>query len=245
MRTLALSGMLERTSKELGSSEIPTIPVVFCGPYGTTLLPAAASSAEEVTNILAVAGGTGVSLTLPVVLAATLSPTFDGAAIDFIWIIRRSSSISWISAELNELKRRSSMNRHLNINIHIYVTQEDGTKGTTLPQANSLGEDKAIDIEIEPLTEADSSSSRSEVDSRNLNFKVSYLNSRHPSLQNIVSEFIETRASFDYRTRVIASGPSGIGHDLRAAVAELNDGNKVWKGQWKFDIDLHWDDRMG
>jgi ferric-chelate reductase len=215
----------------------------LCGPYGAGLLPPSGTSGE-VTNNLAIAGGTGVSLTLPAVLAAILNPAFNGAAVDFVWIIRRSSNMQWISAELEELQRRSNT-KHLNLNIHIYVTQEHNSKATVPVLAHPVGEDKVIDIGTEPLTEADSVPSRSEKDSENPNFKISYFNSRHPSLQDIITCFTETRASFDYRTRVIASGPAGMGYDLGAALAGLNDGGKVWKGERKWDVDLHRDDRMG
>ena len=220
-------------------------PVILCGPYGTGLLPSSRRSREEVTNILAVAGGTGVSLTLPVVLAATSNPAFDGAAIEFVWIIRRKSNTQWISAELEELKHRSCANKHLNFKIHVYVTQEHGSNSTATLQTHLLSEDRAREIGVEPLTEAFSFSSRLEKDLENPKLKITYLNARHPSLQDVVSRFIETRSSFDYRTRVIASGPASMGYDLRAAVARLNDGEKVWKGDRRFDVDLHWDDRMG
>lgn len=242
LKTLALSEDSTVTSRELGPDETVTTPVILCGPYGTGLLPSSRRSREEVTNILAVAGGTGVS---PVILAATSNPAFDGAAIDFVWIIRRKSNTQWISVELEEVKRRTCASKHLNFRIHIYVTQEHGPNSTATLQTHLLSEDKARDIGIEPFTEAYSFSSRSEKDSESPKFKITYLNARYPSLQDVVSRFIETRSGFDYRTRVIASGPAGMGYDLRVAVAMLNDGGKVWKGERRCDVDLHWDDRMG
>lgn len=76
-------------------------------------------------------------------------------------------------------------------------------------------------------------------------FETTYTSFHRPSLNTIVSEFRESRASSGYRTRVIGSGPASMGHDLRAAVAACNDGRKVWKDEKIYDVSLDWDDRMG
>ncbi|KAF4624334.1 hypothetical protein G7Y89_g13838 [Cudoniella acicularis] len=127
LKKLALGELPHETGKENKT----TTPVTLCGPYGTAILLSRPNIGPEVTNILAIAGGTGVSLTLPLVLAATSSPFFSGVPIDFIWIIRRSSNMQWISSELEELKHRSS-NANLNLRIHIFITQEQSA--STTPQ---------------------------------------------------------------------------------------------------------------
>jgi len=76
-----LANQLSQISEE--TATLNQTPVVFCGPYGTALL----TSKSEPTNRLAIAGGTGVSLTLPLVLAATASSDFAVVAIDLIWIV--------------------------------------------------------------------------------------------------------------------------------------------------------------
>ena len=200
------------------------------------------SSSPGMTNILAIAGGTGVSLTLPIILAATSSPAFEGAAIDFIWIIRRSSNMQWISAELEELKRASRV-EPTNFKIHIFVTQEHN--GKVAMEVKNQSYEKDMDIAIEQLVDSGALTSGSESDLGSSNYEVTYLNSQRPLLKNVVSDFMETRATYNYPTRVVASGPAEMGHDLRAIVAGLNDGGKVWKGEKRWDVDLHWDDRMG
>jgi hypothetical protein len=60
-----------------------------------------------------------------------------------------------------------------------------------------------------------------------------------------VTGFLEQRARKGLRTRVIASGPQGMGADLRAAVAGVNSAGAVWKGDRCRDVELVWDDRMG
>jgi NAD(P)H-flavin reductase len=218
----------------------PTTPVILCGPYGTPLL---SSISPEITNILAIAGGTGISLTLPLVLATTASPWFAGATVDFVWIIRRASNIQWISNELSELKQRASQG-NLDLRIHIFITQEDTEeKGAGIINSD----EKEMTIEA---TKGSSSTSEGSVSSlekceQQRNYKLTYLKAQRPSLHDIVTDFLSSRASSLHRTRVVASGPASMGHDLRAAVAISNDGSKVWKDDRKFDVSLEWDDRMG
>ena len=85
--------------------------------------------------------------------------------------------------------------------------------------------------------------SGSESDLSSSNFTVSYLISQRPLVEEAASGFMETRASFDDRTRVISSGIAEMEHGLRA-VAGLNSGGSVRKGEKRWDVDLHWDDRM-
>jgi NAD(P)H-flavin reductase len=176
----------------------------MCGPYGTALLP---EISPETSNILAIAGGTGVSLTLPVVLAATASPSFAGAPINFVWIIRRAPNTQWISRELDELKRRAAL-QSTNLRIKIFVTQEDSNAADSeVPIVDIDEKDNTISV-------AKGSSSGSEISSssiekgRQSNFSITYLTGQRPSLQEMVEEFIESRASSSWRTRVIASGPA-------------------------------------
>jgi hypothetical protein len=66
-----------------------------------------------------------------------------------------------------------------------------------------------------------------------------------PLTEKVLYDFMETRATYNYPTKIVASGPAEMGHDLRAMVAGLNDGGKVLKGEKRGDVDLHWDDRIG
>jgi hypothetical protein len=69
------------------------------------------------------------------------------------------------------------------------------------------------------------------------------MDDHHPSLVDVVDIFLEERAVPEFRIRVIASGPRGMGSDLRAAVAAASDGSKVWKGNSRYDVSLEWVDR--
>lgn len=244
LKDLALGNIQGPASSGGAPLSSTTTPVILCGPYGTALLPSHPNTGHDAANILAIAGGTGISLTLPLVLAATSSPAFTGVPIDFIWMIRRSSNKQWIASELDELKRRSRTEK-LDLRIHIYVTQEgadsDKTELIDTPSDNN-STSKTADDQIEPVSNSCCSSAST---SSNPNYNTTYMDAQHPSLASIVSSFLENRAHSRFKTRVIASGPQGMGTDLRSAVARVNDGSKVWKGDMRWDVELEWDDRMG
>lgn len=225
------TGRLKNLILATENQEKTTItPVILCGPYGTDLVP----TQGEVTNILAISGGTGVSLTLPVVMVATNSPAHARAAIDFIWMIRRASNMEWVASEMEELKRRAKLS-NINLRIHIYITQERSTSISTQAQGGKT----SLDIGVNSV--AGSQSSVASI--REENFHMTFMDDHHPSLRDVVANFMETRADSAYRTKVIASGPRGMGGDLRAAVAASNDGAKVWRNEKRFDVSLEWDDR--
>ena len=58
-----------------------------------------------------------------------------------------------------------------------------------------------------------------------------------------MEDFVEKTISG--RTQVVASGPAGMGTDLRQAVAGVNDAARVWRGDERGDVGLYWDDRLG
>ncbi|KAG9238101.1 putative Ferric/cupric reductase transmembrane component 1 [Amylocarpus encephaloides] len=240
LKELALGQVSEPASKGGATLSSKTTSVILCGPYGTTLLPSHPNVGHEASNIIAVAGGTGISSTLPVALVAASSPAFIGIPLDFIWVIRRHSNMDWIKSELSELQRQSRSSE-LNLRIHIYITQESP------PEVRSSQDSASKSLEDIEISHAPSSKAcfSSSLSSSNPNYNITYMDSVHPSLATIVSGFLDTRACSEYRTRVIASGPAGMGQDLRAAVASVNDGSKVWKGDRRWDVSLDWDDRMG
>lgn len=237
LKTLAL----HQNPVVISPGEPVTTPVILCGPYGKPLLPSAWRSAPERTNVLAIAGGTGVSLTLPLVQAATSTPEFMGPAVDFIWIIRRSSNMKWIASELDEMKRVSGGNA-ANLNIHIYVTQEalSASNDASLRMNEKSDEENCITRE-----QSKGHAAISEIGIGGARFDITYLDRKKPSLGEIVKSFMETRADTSFRTRVVASGPNIMGKDLRSAVARQNDAGKVMKGEKRWDVELEWDDRTG
>lgn len=131
----------------------------------------------------------------------------------------------------------------LNLNIHIYVTQEH--EEPAIETAASL-EKGTTETGISALSTTGSASSMSSLEKGLCRFyQKTHLATRYPSPQEIVTSLLENRAYSGYRTRVIASGPAGMGHDLRAAVASVNEGGRVWKAEKSFDVELEWNDRIG
>lgn len=227
--------------KKLALENQLTTPVILSGPYGEQLL----KPEEEPTNILAIAGGTGISLTLPLVLAATASDAkiYEGRAIDFVWIVRRSSCLEWIREEFEEVKGRAR-NAGMNLNIHIYITQEEDPESEGKTHEAVINDEKTV-METDDKAMVNSISSSSSEGSSG-GFKVSYLGGCkccHPDLKEVVNRFMQERAGNAYRTRVIASGPNGMGKDLRSVVAECSDGCAVLRGEKKGDVELVWDAR--
>jgi hypothetical protein len=123
LKRLAWDNTLEVSQKVNGKNSTATTAVILCGPCGTPLLSSNLNSGPEVTNFPTTASGTRVSLTLPLVLAATSPKALEAPARDFLYIVRRGSNLEWIPGELEELKQRT---RHEEFHLHvqIYVRQD-------------------------------------------------------------------------------------------------------------------------
>ena len=102
-----------------------SLPTVCCGPYGNHVLD------DGAQNVQLIAGGTGVSFTLPlarkIVAEATRVTSVGPTApiprrLDFVWIIRRGKNINWIKEELRRLKM-DSYDAHVDLHIRIFVTR--------------------------------------------------------------------------------------------------------------------------
>lgn len=138
--------------------------------------------------------------------------------------------------EHEELKRRAEIGP-VDLRIHIFVTD------TSRPGTVSDENEKTItDTEIRPVSESSSEGQCCDTKHPAVRSDICF---ERPSLQKIVERFTEERAINLYSTRVIASGPASMGHDLRRAVASCNDTGKVLKGDMRYNISLDWDDRMG
>ncbi|ORY12210.1 ferric reductase like transmembrane component-domain-containing protein [Clohesyomyces aquaticus] len=238
------------------------IPVILVGPYGGSVVD------NEVSNILAIAGGTGISFTLPIFAAALANPSSYTENLELVWIVRHVENLTWIAPELlalrAQLEPRSpavsdtnsddeikecgnvavrSMQSNKCLRIRIFVTR---SSQTTAPKTITQEKD------LETSSASSSASASTPTHSHDLrellkphpSFSITYLDSKHPSIPAVVDAFIGGTVSSG-RTQVVASGPTELGTDIRAAVAARNSAGGVWSGDEKGDVDCVWDDRMG
>ena len=190
-----------------------TTPVILTGPYGQSYM----SEIADDTNIICVAGGTGITFVLPVLLRLARAPVARSGKtqrkLRLIWAIRRQSAVSWVAAELQRLHESAH-----DIQVDIYVTDE------TPPATPQLFTDSPAPAPaVGALSRAMTSGGR-------------------PNLPALVSAF--TAETIAGPTAVVASGPVGMITALRKAVADSNVPSKVWKGDMRHSVRLIVDDRI-
>ncbi|RAL15794.1 ferric reductase family protein [Aspergillus homomorphus CBS 101889] len=213
----------------------PTTPVILCGPYGQSITETRDGvSTTSNSNLLCIAGGTGITFVLPPILqliSQPASPTSSDHLIELVWIIRRQADMQWIAPELEILQRVASSAAH-NLRVRIFVTRETGPAEKEVDAADPPG----LEEKSPCCGDAD------------LPFTVHYAGpetttaTSHPDLDLQVAEFLDRVVQGP--TRVLASGPAGIISTLRRAVARHNRPGKVWRGEERWDVELVHDDRV-
>jgi len=258
---------LEGTEKE--ATDTPaTTSVILAGPYGQSLVGGLAAASD--INVLCVAGGTGVTFVLPVLmsLVSGAHPP-SGRTIEFIWAIRRKNDMLWIQDELNTLELATKTS---NLKISIFVTREDDTHGKSNKAAGSVdalknefvtieerksqsdtsshGQNTEIEVASPPSSSVSSPDHINEDASRSSSFAIHHArvpavsnpSASRPDIAALVKSFVSSTVRGP--TRVFASGPGGMVSDLRNAVAACNSAGKVWKGDERYDVKLVNDDRL-
>ncbi|TLD04988.1 uncharacterized protein PgNI_09242 [Pyricularia grisea] len=198
-----------------------TTPVVLQGPYGE-------HSSEGVgpqVNVLAIAGGTGITYVLPVLLELASEVNSDPQMtserqIHLFWAVRNSSDAQWVEPELSVLRASGK------IRITIFVTRETNLANSDKQSRDQEGSDKQ-------------SGDQETMDIRKLG---EGQQARHPDVDDLVRTFVGDTISG--RTMVFASGPGSMITDLRASVAALNNGGEVKRGNERFDVELREDNRL-
>ena len=205
---------------KLAAFDSTSIPTILTGPYGNGY------PQYEIPNVLTIAGGTGVTFTLPITFEALNQRIIPQAAIDFVWIIRRAQDLLWVSTELTRLKE--TLDNTPSLRIKIFITRDCQATATTKRH-----------VREKDVSEASSGSSpeRNEAELlkiSNPRFSITFLRDHHPSIAEVVDEFMERSVNNGGSVEVVGSGPEELGSDLRSAVANIKKSEA---------IDFYWDSR--
>lgn len=202
-----------KDEKNVSGGDVTT-SVILTGPYGVDM----ASNLTPEINVLCIAGGTGITFVLPVLLSLIQEKRAPGRRIELVWAVRRDMDVKWVDEELDRIKQCSH-----GVNIEVFVTREKDHHSVSLSDAgaggcdcNDVGHHHPVDVEIPEA--------------------------RRPNLDEIVRGFVGSVARGP--TVIYASGPGGMIGDLRSSVARCNEAGKVWAGDGRGDVKLVCDDRL-
>lgn len=201
-----------------------TARVILTGAYGEDLL----DGLTPKTNILCVAGGTGITYVLPILLSLAASDR----KVELIWAVRHTEDTRWVAAELDTLRTSG-----VDITIQIFATRDiaSGSSGSSL-QEKTATDDVCPCADSKGLPQPDKL-----VEKLGDEAAISD-EQRHPNLAVLVEEFVAETASGP--TTVFASGPGGMISDVRRAVAANNQPKMVWRGEERGEVRLVCDDRL-
>jgi hypothetical protein len=164
----------------------------------------------------------------------------DGAVtryIKFVWVVKRSSAVSWFASQLDQIVRDVEALRNqgqdIAVDINIYVTGEDGlstsrssTNGHGFEAPGTLSEkDIALDT-IFPSKLNDSSL---------LGSRIVILLGR-PKVTNIIRRMAEAALG---EMAAVVCGPPGLVQSTRNAAAMISDERAVHKGTGAQGIYVH------
>ncbi|KAL4723494.1 hypothetical protein ACLX1H_009129 [Fusarium chlamydosporum] len=180
--------------KKMTADTMVTTPIILSGSYGESIM----EGLTPETNVLCVAGGTGITYVLPVLLSLVLRPPSKMRQIKLIWAIRKGSDTQWVRDELESIYEASGTHA---VEICIYITRE--TRSPAATNTISLTS-KEMDISVSSVSSPSDSGDLSESrrDSRNKNYD------SHPDLKRMVPEFISN--TIRGPTTVFASGPGSM-----------------------------------
>ncbi len=218
--------------KKLALSPNATTPVILTGPYGESV----AETLMPEDNLLCVAGGTGITYVLPVLLDLIQKPTVRDRKIQLVWAIRRKADLCWVEPEIVAINHAAKSH---GIEVQIYVTREVSSTASSI-QEEKLGE---LGADVKGTCGTPSCSPETQIP---MSLDIQKLGSkgldRHPDLKALVGDFVDNTVRGP--TKVFGSGPGGMISDLRSIVAMYNSGARVWRGNERFDVSLICDDRL-
>ncbi|KAH7319622.1 ferric reductase like transmembrane component-domain-containing protein [Stachybotrys elegans] len=215
-------------SAQLAENAGATTPLILSGSYGESI----AEHLTQDVNVLCVAGGTGITYVLPVLLWLVSQPVSENRKIQLVWAIRKNSDTAWVQQELEALHQASQIH---GVNVQIFVTRE---KSQTSSASHVEEDSKAV---LEESVVDISSAGNSLLEPHGTGVSGENSNAR-PDLKVLVPSFVQS--TIRGRTTVFGSGPGAMISDLRSAVAKCNSGQSVWRGDSRFDVGLVCDNRL-
>jgi ferric-chelate reductase len=205
------------------------ISTVMTGPYGPGL------PGDATPNVLTVAGGTGVTFTLPIVAESLRQSLVPQALVEFVWVVRHAEDLLWLEQELGHLK--SLLHTNPGLYISIFVTREQkedldpsrvGTINTTVitndPEKTAMSSTSSLSTykSLQGLLLKDHE-----------RFTIEYVG-QHPSMSTIVDTFMERANKRGGYIQVFGSGPDLMDSDVRKAVSNVEE---------KDGLKFYWDSR--
>ncbi|KAJ6096936.1 hypothetical protein N7486_007682 [Penicillium sp. IBT 16267x] len=214
-------------------------PVILTGAYGDDIT----KTLTPQTNIICIAGGTGITYVLPVLLDLARQPQSPTRKIELIWAIRHTSNTAWIGPELDLLQKAR---KFLNLQIRIFATRDASRMSSSINDHTTCNLSRlGMDKNIIDLSQSSVSPMCCDCEKPTPVEKLGgeqQEGGKHPDLLNLVNSFLQD--TVEGPTTVFASGPGGMISDLRDIIAICNSGPKVWKGKQSFNIKLLYDDRL-
>ncbi|BGP29757.1 hypothetical protein JCM10296v2_001502 [Rhodotorula toruloides] len=202
------SGLTARLARLATSSPSPlSLPVLLDGSYGPSSPLSTILSGS--TSALLIAGGTGVSFVLPLLLALVEGTEVHAVKeVRLVWAVRSAECVEWVRAELervvglvkHEKEKRGEVGggcmgvEKLDIDIFVTRSETPTLGGSKASSSDDLGGIQEVAVSPSPLV----------------------LQSGRPDIAKTVDT--ATRTSQD-RLAVAACGPSSLLHETRNAVA--------------------------
>ncbi|KAL5354893.1 hypothetical protein ACLOAV_000984 [Pseudogymnoascus australis] len=185
----ALSGETSRLATLARELEGSTTPVILTGPYGAPLT-------TGTPNLLAVAGGTGISFPLPLVMEAAGSEAHKTGLVQLVWVVRRAKDLAWVTEELGVLKTKAAEGR---VEVRVFVTRESGpmADGEEVVVVDGGKEvevgrmEAVVDVDGEVSEKVEASLDVSALTEETPGFSVTYLGGAHPDLSAVVQEYVD------------------------------------------------------
>ncbi|KAF5600363.1 ferric reductase FRE2 precursor [Fusarium pseudoanthophilum] len=190
--------LAELARQDLAANTTATTPLILSGPYGE---PITRDLTPEV-NLLCVAGGTGITYVLPVLLNILGESVLETRKIQLIWAVRKESDMEWVQDELQAICKASKTH---GIEVLVYVTRES-EPSTASENEREIPSGKKLEKEdISPVSMSLNSDDITDILGSS---SITKTYNRQPELRRLIPSFVDS--TIRGPTKVIASGPGSM-----------------------------------